>query len=778
MNLESVFEVDLPPSPYPGLRPFERREWPIYFGRELMSDEVIARLIDKHLIVIHGDSGSGKSSLVRAALLPRLEQESARGGVCWRTCIALPGEAPMWNLANALASVASNEERDSALAIRRALNFGKHAPDAIAELLQCGPTTHVCILIDQFEELFSHARRHGPDEAKLLTEFLIALHETPRLGLYVALTMRSEFLGACARYPGFAELTNETQYLLPRMGTNDLRRAICEPACLYGGSVTRELCDRLIAETGTGQDQLPLIQHGLMLMYRKRKSAAPGWILGLEDYRDSGGLGKLLSKHADDVLTDSGADPAVAGKLFRELTEINADGQAVRRPRTLARLIKTTGADESALRTVIDAFRAEGASLLRPYAPEPLTLDSPIDVSHEALIRCWRKLANKKDGWLACEFQDGLIWRALLVQSSGYERNNSDLLGPSAVDERAAWFENHTPDWAERYDGGWKRVKALIEASLRDRDRKAAEQEERRRREHENERKALRQKNFAISSAVLALFAIIIAIGAFERMAANRRLEQATNQVKQTEQQLQQVSSQAYSANFQAEETNLRSQWATADREQQDAERADAIRNAAKQLATTSGGSATSVRNVAKALQQEAQNLTDPTAVSLKTRVYIQIANETQHPAALALQTELRSQAQTGLQLTVPPIQRVTYTTRQAELRCFRAEECEGDGNRIVQALNTLLRSPRVTLSNLSERYARATNVRPRHFELWFSSTDTIILNQALAGKYPAVNQANGSATVTLQTSAGFTTTMVTEDAGFPSVLVAAIINR
>src|SRR6185312_8722411 len=98
------------------------------------------------------------------------------------------------------------------------------------------------------EELFAHARRHGADEATLLTEWLVALFEEPRPGLYAVLTMRSEFLGACARFAGFAELVNATQYLLPRMNACDLRRAIMEPAQLYGGSISAELADRLMAD--------------------------------------------------------------------------------------------------------------------------------------------------------------------------------------------------------------------------------------------------------------------------------------------------------------------------------------------------------------------------------------------------------------------------------------------------------------------------------------------------------------------------------------------------
>ena len=98
--------------------------------------------------------------------------------------------------------------------------------------------------------------------------------------------MRSEFLGVCARFEGLAEAVNQTQYLLPQMERPALLRAIREPAALYDGEVTRELAERLIADAGGGQDQLPLIQHGLMLLWRRKFGRpSPGPARGRSRYR-------------------------------------------------------------------------------------------------------------------------------------------------------------------------------------------------------------------------------------------------------------------------------------------------------------------------------------------------------------------------------------------------------------------------------------------------------------------------------------------------------------
>ncbi|MEQ1815365.1 MAG: hypothetical protein ABL861_02625 [Nitrosomonas sp.] len=489
-----VFAIEQPPRPYPGLRPFQRQEWLIFFGRERMIDTAIELLIKQRLLFVHGDSGCGKSSLARAGMLPRLEQDNARGGICWRTCISEPGERPLWNIAQSLASL-DGPDRDSARTIefRRVLNFGAQAPSALAELLCLSRNNSLCILIDQFEELFAQATRHGPEEARLLTEFLNSLLAAPPDGLYVVVTMRSEFLGQCARHGNFAETVNTTQYLLPRMSHADMVRAICEPAMLYGGEVTHELAERLIADAGGGQDELPLIQHGLMQLYNAMHcdelratrlndvavadDRTPCWRLGIEHYQHKGRLAGLLSDHADEVQAvaerkyEGARQPArVVEDLFRALTEINADGAAIRRPQTLKQLTLVCGCDEGTLRGVIDEFRIDGISFLRPYlrlhGNDKIDLHERIDISHEALIRCWQHIADSKNGWLAHEFRDGLVWRALLVQAESFDRNSANVLAPETTDERVKWLECRNAAWAERYGGGWDSVRKLINASV------------------------------------------------------------------------------------------------------------------------------------------------------------------------------------------------------------------------------------------------------------------------------------------------------------------------
>lgn len=117
-------------------------------------------------------------------------------------------------------------------------------------------------------------------------------------------------------------------------------------------------------------------------------------------------------------------------------------------------MVAVTGADEASLRGIIDVFRADGVSFLKPHGSEPIDASELIDISHEALIRCWRKIADPKDGWLIREFRNGLVWRALLVQAESFERDPANVLAPIATDEREQWLRRRNLAWAERYGGG------------------------------------------------------------------------------------------------------------------------------------------------------------------------------------------------------------------------------------------------------------------------------------------------------------------------------------
>jgi tetratricopeptide (TPR) repeat protein len=476
--------ASLPRRPYPGLRPFEPQEDPIFFGREPIIDEIIDLLARRCLVLVHGSSGSGKSSLVLAGVLPRLARQHRRHGWQWHTASMRPGGGPLWNLARALAELESPTPSPARIDALR-LSFDRTGAN-LAEIvtnLAGMQQQRLCILVDQFEELFRFARDTSREEARLFVDLITTtLKEDSESPVRVILTMRSEFLGECARLPGIAGVVNTAQYLLPRMGTASLQRAIRRPAELYDGEVTIDLANRLIADVRGSQDELPLIQHGLMRMWDLAGEPAGDTKaprrLDLPLYEKHGPLARLLDRHAevvcDAVAPDESGRRAVED-VFRALTDINANAQAIRRPQTLQSLVAVTGAGRDKVVSILDAFRSDSVSFMTPYAPAPLGDEIPIDISHEALIRCWNSLAAEPNGWLHREFRDGLIWRSLLSQAELFEHDQRKVLGPATTEDRERWLKDRTLAWSERYGGGWSRVERLMTAS-----RKAADWQRRR----------------------------------------------------------------------------------------------------------------------------------------------------------------------------------------------------------------------------------------------------------------------------------------------------------
>lgn len=841
----AVFLPRLPPGPYPGLRPFEVEEWPIFCGRERMTDEAIALLLERRLVVVHGASGGGKSSLVRAGVQARLQQEYARSGLRWRTCAMRPGGQPLANLTRALAELAPDVPP---LEIRRTLNRGADALEAASRHLRLGSADRVCILLDQFEELFRFAREVSREESSLLTDLLVGFERSPVEGIYVLVTMRSEFLGECARFEGLPEAFNRAQYLLPRMTTEDLLRAVREPALLYDGQVTEALAERLVADARGGQDELPLIQHGLARLWgfaTERGHAAP--TLDLPDYEAKGPLGRLLSEHADLVADQAAGDESgqmIVRELFRALTDINPDGHAIRRPQTFAALRAVTGASAERLLTVLAPFRAPGVSFVAPFLPDAIDDETVIDISHEALIRRWQRIADPARGWLQEEFRDGLIWRALLVQAESFRGDPRNLLSEATTETRASWIKGRSEAWARRYGGQWDSVGELIAASQREVEREHAEAETARRQHQdllaEQERSRRRRRALWMTSIVSMACLLLAASAVWQwRDAVYARLQaDGARQLAETERNAAvDARNEAESARIAAQASEqealaarLKAEQALEDARRAEQQKAVAVESAARTeqasgqllikartgndapqnlVATTIDQlqSATDPFQIAVLAQSLASlpeplsagdslrvtevlmssfiaNSTDPSATTalgraleallpkldpnalvqaaqavaptltpiqakstlailrsappdetgaldrvremlfarselVAPRLYIQIAEEDQRPAAEQLKQALQGARIDGAPLVIPEIDLKPSRVAGGEVRCFRPTECRDEAPQIVAAVKAALARPEVRLADASATYAKATNIRDRTYELW-----------------------------------------------------------
>ena len=194
-----------------------------------------------------------------------------------------PSGGPLWNLAAEFARLEGREgDLERICAIAGQFNARSATLASVAASLEGVAGKSLCILVDQFEELFRYEKETSRDEAELFVD-LIERAATEDDGdaapdavdLHVIITMRSEFLGECSRFAGFAETINRTQYLVPRMDDDGLMRAVRRPAQMYGGEFDEELAERLIASVRGREDELPLLQHGLMLMWEDAKRRAP-----------------------------------------------------------------------------------------------------------------------------------------------------------------------------------------------------------------------------------------------------------------------------------------------------------------------------------------------------------------------------------------------------------------------------------------------------------------------------------------------------------------------
>lgn len=475
-----------PKYPYPGLRPFEAEEWRIFFGRERMIDDVIDRLAANRIVLIHGASGAGKSSLVRAGVLPKLARQHRRAGAPWQTCTMRPSGGPLWNLGKELARLEGTaEDVERVGEIVAQFNRRGATLSSVAASLKGFGGQRLCLLVDQFEELFRFEKETSREEAELFVGLLVRSNAEAGTGgssgapaeeaaaVHVIVTMRSEFLGECARFSGLAETINRTQYLVPRMERDALLRAIRRPAQLYRGEVTLDLAERLIADVAGREDELPLIQHGLMLMWHDAlANLQPNGeiVLDAAPLETARGLSRMLSAHADAAVDEAAPDPMrrdAVERLFRALTDVNAEGKAIRRPQAFRELVAVTGIEEDKLRRIIDVLRRDGVSFLTPYPPEPINDATPIDIGHEALIRCWDRLSDPQNGWLKRELDDGLIWRSLLVEAKGFERDRRRVLSPATTEERSNWWQERKVNatWADRYGGDFVLVDKLLATS-------------------------------------------------------------------------------------------------------------------------------------------------------------------------------------------------------------------------------------------------------------------------------------------------------------------------
>jgi WD40 repeat protein len=421
-------DLDLP-CPYPGMRPFTQRDAPQFFGRDDELDDLVDRLRrgDRVVFVI-GASGSGKSSLIAAGLVPRLDRGVADLPRCCVRALR-PGEDPMAQLADALGG-------DPA------------APGAAVDALLArhAPASTLLLIVDQLEELFAIA---GDGERAAFIAAIRALRADPRCALLFVL--RSDFYGALIESPLWTEVEGPWSRIeLGSLRGDRLRTVIERPARDRGVYVQPELVSRLVADSAREPGALPLLQETLCRLWRKRRQR----LLALDDYQSLGdgtrtGLAFAISEHADEVLSAlAGHREAIALRILLRLVAFGEGRADTRRQQPLADL-RSDGESpddfEAVLRHLIDhRLVTAGGDRSGPVR---------VDLGHEILIQAWPMLVDWIRAWRGPEQRRreleaaAAAWRARGSGEGGL-LDAGELAGAAAWRSRAVVPLGHSSELA------------------------------------------------------------------------------------------------------------------------------------------------------------------------------------------------------------------------------------------------------------------------------------------------------------------------------------------
>jgi WD40 repeat protein len=433
---QTVDTSDIGPNPYRGLRAFREGDHAFFFGRRQQTYtlwKTLKALYDHpsaiRFLPVYGPSGSGKSSLVRAGLLPMIGQRSLSSQEHTRVAILEPRTQPLWGLALALARMATGE--DSLIAKAREFNRelqqrndqGRY--DGLWRIVRSMPGTElspVIVVVDQFEEVYSQCKDKHQRQL-FIDNLLTAAADKSRL-VIVVVTLRSDFLGETQAHPWLNRLFSKHGYLVPAMNDVELKQAISEPAAKAGHPLDAATVKLLIQETQQREGALPLLQFALEQIWEGlREGKAPGQTL-----EDIGGIGGALAKKAEAIFRALKTEEkqAIARRVFLGTIQLGEGTRYTRHPAQVSDLV-TQQATEAQVREVIERFAWHEARLLTLSADNEG--NETVEVTHEALIEHWQRLNDwLKDNWQDIRFQrrleeavrhwnsndraKGLLWRS------------------------------------------------------------------------------------------------------------------------------------------------------------------------------------------------------------------------------------------------------------------------------------------------------------------------------------------------------------------------------
>ncbi len=490
------------PNPYVGLRAFDRADAERFFGRQRLVDRLVGRLgtpgsVGRFVAVV-GPSGSGKSSLVRAGLLPALAAGAVPMSNDWFVIDMVPAPHPFEALEDALDRVSAKP--DPALLERLAATTSG-IREVSRDLVPAG--TQLLLFIDQFEELFTQV---DADTADRFIDGLVDAVTSRHTQLRLVITMRADFYDRPLERRGLGELLRDGTEPTTPMTSDELESAITGPARLAGVTVEPSLVARLIRDTENRPGALPLLQYTLTELYAGRSSAS----ISLADYRAMGGLSGALLQRADGLYSGLGSSAREATRqVFLRLVNVGEDAEDTRRrvPLNELRQLPISGRD---LDDVLDCF---GRHRLLSFDRDPVSREPTVEITHEALLGQWSRLGL----WIRQARHDIRNQRRLAMAMGEWQtadRSDAYLLQGGRLDQLAGWAAITTVPLSEP-------ERAFLDASLSLRAMEEKEAEEREVQAAAAEQSARQRLRWlAIAVTVVAMLSAISAFALIQRRSA------------------------------------------------------------------------------------------------------------------------------------------------------------------------------------------------------------------------------------------------------------------
>ncbi|MCB0029665.1 MAG: NACHT domain-containing protein, partial [Anaerolineales bacterium] len=403
-------------NPYHGLYAFREADAKSFFGRQLLVDEMLDRLAEDNdlarFLAVLGPSGSGKSSVVQAGLIPALRRGALPGSAEWFIVTLTPSTDPWAELAEALGRVASAPVPALVEALKRDRTGLLQVSQS---LLAAEPNAELLLVIDQFEELFTLVTDEET-RRQFLESLLVALLDA-EARLRVVVTLRADFTDRPLQYVDFGEILRQRMVLVLPLTPDELTQAITAPLHQLGMTIAPELVAAIVHDVGDQPASLPLLQYALTELFERRS----GPHLTLAAYQASGGVTGALSLRADEIF--AGFDPAGQAAIRQTFLRLVTLGEGVEdtRRRVLRAEIEDLAGPGDAPRfeQILSQY---GRHRLLTFDHDPASRSPTVEVAHEALLREWPRLRE----WLRESRADIRRQRQLAEAARQWSANQQD----------------------------------------------------------------------------------------------------------------------------------------------------------------------------------------------------------------------------------------------------------------------------------------------------------------------------------------------------------------